>query len=85
MGLPVLATDVGDIRLVLEQCEAGLVVPEIGEPAALESAYESWRKDLTFYTAKASQCSAEIRRRFSSETIAEQYADSWERAMTEFA
>ncbi len=85
MGLPVLATDVGDIRLVLEQCEAGLVVPEIGEPAALESAYESWRKDLTFYTTKASQCSAAIRRRFSSETIAEQYADSWERAMTEFA
>ena len=85
MGLPVLATDAGDIRLVLEQCEAGLVVPEIGEPAALELAYESWRKDLTFYTAKARQCSAEIRRRFSSETIAEQYADSWERAMTEFA
>jgi len=85
MGLPVLATDVGDIRLVLERCQAGLAVPEIGDPDAFEAAYEKWRKDLTFYTAKARQCSAEIRRRFSSEAIAEQYVDSWERAMAEFA
>src|SRR5438552_15264484 len=85
MGLPVLATDVGDIGLVLEECQAGLTVPEIGDPDVFEAAYEKWRKDLAHYTAKASQCSAEIRRGFSSETIAEQYADSWERAMTEFA
>src|SRR5437660_6197419 len=85
MGLPVLSTDVGDIRLVLEQYQAGLVVPEIGDHDAFEAAYEKWRKDLTFYTAKARQCSGEIRRRFSSEAIAEQYVDSWERAMAEFA
>jgi len=85
MGLPVLATDAGDIGLVLEECQAGLTVPEIGDPDAFEAAYEKWRKDLPFYSAKARQSSAEIRRRFSSETIAEQYADSWERAMTEFA
>ena len=85
MGLPVLSTDVGDIRLVLEQYQAGLVVPEIGDHDAFEAAYEKWRKDLALYSAKARQCSAEIRRRFSSETTAAQYAASWERAMREFA
>src|SRR5205823_3505553 len=84
MGLPVLATDVGDIRLVLEQCQAGLAVPEIGDLDAFEAAYEKWRKDLSFYSVKARQCSEEIRLRFSSQTIAEQYAASWERAMQEF-
>ena len=52
---------------------------------AFEAAYEKWRKDLPRYSAKARQCSGEIRARFSSENIAEQYAASWERAMNEFS
>ena len=85
MGLPVLATDVGDIGLVLEECQAGLAVPEIGDADALEAAYEKWRKDLAVYSTKASECSAKIRARFSAKTIAQQYVESWEKAMTEFA
>jgi len=85
MGLPVLATDVGDIRFVLEKYQTGLLVSEIGDPDAFEAAYEKWRKDLPLYSAKARQCSAEIRARFSSENIAEQYAASWEKAIREFA
>jgi glycosyltransferase involved in cell wall biosynthesis len=85
MGLPVLSTDVGDIRLVIEQYQAGLVVSEIGDADALEAAYEKWRKDLSVYSTKASECSAKIRARFSAETIAQQYLESWEKAMTEFA
>lgn len=85
MGLPVLATDAGDIRLVLEQGQAGLLVSEIGDMDAFEAAYENWRKDLPLYAARARQCSEEIRQRFSAETIAKQYAASWEKAMTEFS
>ena len=85
MGLPVLATDAGDIRLVLEQCHAGLLVSEIGDMDAFETAYEKWRKDLPLYAAKAKQCSEQIRLRFSAKTIAKQSAASWERAMKEFS
>ncbi len=85
MGLPVLANDVGDIRLVIEQYQAGLVVSEIGDADALEAAYEKWRKDLPLYSAKARQYGEEIRLRFSSETIAGQYAASWEKAMKGFS
>jgi glycosyltransferase involved in cell wall biosynthesis len=84
MGLPVLATDVGDIRLVLEQYQAGLVVSEIGSVDSLEGAYETWRANLPLYAARARRCAPEIRQRFSSETTAEQYAVSWERAMKDF-
>ena len=85
IGLPVLTTDVGDIGLVLGECQAGLTVPEIGDPDAFEAGYEKWRKDLRLFSAKARQCSPEIRARFSSKNIAEQYAASWERAIREFA
>jgi glycosyltransferase involved in cell wall biosynthesis len=85
IGLPVLATDVGDIRLVLERYQTGLLVSEIGDPDAFEAAYEKWRKDLPLYSAKARQCSAEIRARFSAQNIAEEYAASWEKAIREFA
>ncbi|MEK6280897.1 MAG: glycosyltransferase [Acidobacteriota bacterium] len=85
MGLPVLATDAGDIRLVLEQWPAGLLVSEIGDMDAFEAAYEKWRKDLPLYAAKARQCSEQIRLQFSAKAIAQQYVASWETAMKEFS
>jgi glycosyltransferase involved in cell wall biosynthesis len=84
MGLPVLSTDVGDIRPVIEEYQAGLVVSEIADPDALEAAYENWRKNLERYAANARQCNAEIRARFSCETIAKQYSASWQKAIREF-
>ncbi len=85
MGIPILATDVGDIRLVLEQYQSGLVVPEFGNVDTFEQSYEQWKKDLASYAAKARESAPEIRSRFSSETIAQQYAESWEKAIREFA
>lgn len=85
MGLPVLATDVGDIRLVLEEGQTGLLVSEIGDLDAFEAAYEKWRRDLPLYSAKAQQCSEQIRGRFSAEAIAKQHAASWEKAIREFS
>lgn len=85
MGIPVLATDVGDIRLVLERYQSGLVVPEIGNIDLLEKSYEEWVKDLASYTSKARESAPDIRNRFSSETIAQQYTESWDTAMKEFS
>jgi len=85
MGVPVLATDVGDIRLVLERYQSGLVVPEFGNIDTLEKSYEEWIRNLASYTSKAHECAPDIRNRFSSETIARQYAESWEKAIREFA
>jgi glycosyltransferase involved in cell wall biosynthesis len=84
MGVPVLATDVGDIRLVLERYHCGLVVPEFGNVDAFEKSYEEWIENLASYTSKARESAPDIRNRFSSETIARQYGDSWDRAMKEF-
>lgn len=81
MGLPVLSTDVGDIKLFVEQYEAGLITPEIGNLEALEKSYQEWLKDLPRYKANAQANSSIIRNRFSGETVAQQYANSWEQAI----
>lgn len=84
MGVPVLATDVGDIRLVLDRYQCGLVVPEFGNVDAFETSYEEWIENLASYAGNARESAPDIRNRFSSETIAQQYGDSWDRAMKEF-
>ncbi len=81
MGVPVLSTDVGDIKLIVQQYEAGLITPEIGNIEVLEESYEEWIKDLPRYQAKAQANSSTVRKRFSGESVAQQYADSWDRAM----
>lgn len=81
MGLPVLSTDVGDIRLMVEQYGAGVIVPEIGNIEVLEKEYEEWIKDLPRYKANAQSNSSTVRNRFSGETVAQQYAASWDQAI----
>jgi glycosyltransferase involved in cell wall biosynthesis len=81
MGLPILSTDVGDIKLFVEQYDAGLIVPETGNIDALEKSYEEWSKDLPRYKANAQANSSIVRNRFSGQTVAQQYASSWEQAI----
>jgi glycosyltransferase involved in cell wall biosynthesis len=81
MGLPVLSTDVGDIKLMLDQYEAGLIIPEIGNIEVLEKCYEDWTNDLPRYKATAQSNSSTVRSRFSGETVAQQYAASWDQAI----
>ena len=83
MGLPVLATDVGDVKLILDQYQAGLVIPEIGDIDCIEQSYETWVGGLNTYRTNA-QANAEIvRNRFSGEIVAQQYAECWERGRGE--
>ena len=84
MGVPVLATDVGDIKLVLEEYDAGLVMPEIGNLDSLAESYDEWTKDLSRFRTNAEANAATMRQRFSGENVARQYAECWERARNEF-
>lgn len=83
MGLPVLATDVGDVKLMLDEYQAGVVIPEIGDIDAIEQRYESWVADLDSYQARAQTNAETVRNRFTGETVARQYSESWERARQE--
>src|SRR2546427_6326963 len=83
MGVPVLATDVGDVKLMLEEYGAGLVISEIGNLDCLEQGYERWVANLDTYRKNAQANAETVRKRFSGEAVARQYAQSWERAVTQ--
>ena len=83
MGVPVLATDVGDVKLMLEEYGAGLVISEIGNLDCLEQGYERWVANLDTYRRNAQASAETVRNRFSGEAVARQYAQSWERAVTQ--
>ena len=85
MGVPVLSTDVGDVKLMLDEYGAGLVISEIGDIACVERGYENWLAGLKTYRMNARANAETVRRRFSGETVAQQYADSWERARNKSA
>ena len=83
MGLPVLATDVGDVKLMLDEYQAGVVIPRIGDLDSISENYEAWVADLDNYQRNSQANAASVRRRFSGETVAQQYAASWERGRQE--
>jgi glycosyltransferase involved in cell wall biosynthesis len=85
LGKPVLATDVGDIKLVLEEYGSGKVVPAIGDLDALWSAFAEWRADLAQFRSLAEDHAEAVLERFSSEMVAKQYHRSWLAAMNEYA
>ncbi|WP_029008280.1 glycosyltransferase family 4 protein [Azospirillum halopraeferens] len=80
MGVPVFATDVGDIRPVLEDCGSGFTVPP-DDAEALAEGFARWLADLPAYTAAARAAAPGVRDRFATATIAGQYEESWRRAM----
>ncbi|HYH18983.1 MAG TPA: glycosyltransferase family 4 protein [Azospirillum sp.] len=82
MGVPVLATDTGDIRVVLEDYGSGLVVPPC-DMAALADGWARWLADLPAYTDRARAAAAAVRTRFATTTIAGQYEACWRRAMAD--
>ncbi|MEK6280893.1 MAG: glycosyltransferase [Acidobacteriota bacterium] len=83
MGVPVLATDVGDVKLMLDEYQAGVVIPGIGDVDSIDQNYEAWVANLDNYRENSQANAALVRKRFSGETVAKQYAESWERARQE--
>jgi glycosyltransferase involved in cell wall biosynthesis len=80
VGVPLIATDVGDIRSVLDDHGLGTIFGPVGDSEGLWRGFARWRTQLAERRAEAVRGSADVRRRFSSATIAEKYAQCFDRA-----
>jgi len=77
LGRPALATDVGDIGVILNEHGNGMVVPLAGGAEALWEGFQRWRESLPLYRRNAQTHAAAIRERFSNLKIAAEYRASW--------
>jgi glycosyltransferase involved in cell wall biosynthesis len=59
LGRPVIATDVGDLRLLIEKYNVGLVVPP-ADPKRLATAITSFIAERRAYAAGCAACAAEL-------------------------
>lgn len=80
LGVPVVATDVGDIRYVLEKYEAGRVVERIGDPAGFSEILQGFVPDLGKTAAGLRARGGDIIDFFSAETISGLFAESFAKA-----
>jgi glycosyltransferase involved in cell wall biosynthesis len=81
MGLPVLSTDVGDVRLVLEEYNSGMVIDKTGDIEEIQHRFKAWKRDLEFFSERAREGAKHVRERFSGRSVAMHYGDTWKRAM----
>ncbi|MFN4244302.1 MAG: glycosyltransferase [Tepidisphaerales bacterium] len=79
MGVPVLSTDVGDVRLVLETYGSGTVVADASE---MFEAWMRFREDLPRLRKVAADRADEVRERFSRFSIGQAYRRCFHAAMT---
>ncbi len=77
LGKPAMATNVGDIDVILSEHGSGLIAPLDGGSEALWEVFQQWRTDLRAYRQNAEAHAADIRERFSNVNIAAQYRASW--------
>jgi glycosyltransferase involved in cell wall biosynthesis len=85
VGIPVLATDVGDIRLVLEKYASGLVsakADKLGKPALDWELCENFIRQLPALTAAAAASSKQVIGQFGSLKICSQYNALFNRLIT---
>ncbi len=73
MGVPVFSTDVGDIRLVLEQYGSGMVVDVDMDDAEFAESFFRWRSERNTYAVNARAQSEAIKDRFSASTVSTIY------------
>jgi len=78
-GIPVFATDVGDIRTTVERYGVGLVVPKNTSDRDLYLEFGKWLNNLTDYTEKAKNSSEQVRSDFSPTQAAPLYERAWSR------
>jgi glycosyltransferase involved in cell wall biosynthesis len=81
METPVLSTDVGDVKLILDEYNAGVVVDTIPDAVAFENSFELWKNNLDFFKRCLNENSAQILSRFSARTLAQQYRACWKQAI----
>lgn len=81
MGLPVAATDTGDIALVINRYRAGAVIPDINDLETSLRVYRQWRDSLDTWRANALEAAPRIREEFSAEATAARYDECFRAAM----
>jgi glycosyltransferase involved in cell wall biosynthesis len=84
MGVPVFATDVGDIADVLAEYGGGAVVPVNLSSEYLHEAFVNWLERRNQYAKNIEAHEHDILERFSSKNIAQQYVGCWESAMGQY-
>lgn len=82
-GVPVLSTDVGDVKLLLEEHGAGQIAIGFGGEA-LSRALHGFRENLPELTRGAQRGAAAVRERYSGATIADRYDHCFRSARAEF-
>lgn len=85
VGVPAIATDVGDIRFVIEKYGAGHVVDHIGQPAQFYEVLQKKLPDLKQWSHDLWPKGTDIIDFFSAETTADLFADSFEKARQAYA
>ena len=81
MGLPVFATNVGDIDIVIEEYKSGMVVPVNSTSEELVEKFLIFDKNLQLYRDHALKSSDSIRKRFSGETVSAIYDSCFRKAV----
>ncbi len=79
MSVPILSTDVGDLKRFLNKTQGGVIIDE--EKSDLLNFIE-FKKDLTLYCNNARKHAGEILDFFSADKVAEKYVDSFEKAIS---
>ncbi|MCJ2037177.1 glycosyltransferase [Methylobacterium sp. J-068] len=84
-GRPAFATDVGDIKPVLDDYESGSVFDPDASETEMWKAFCDWCDNLAVVTANALRHRNDVLERFSSRTISRQYAEIWDRLIADGA
>jgi glycosyltransferase involved in cell wall biosynthesis len=84
MGVPVFSTDVGDIADILDQYRSGRVIPVDASAEQVEDAFAQWLSAREELARNARSAEDQVLDRFSSETIAELYADLWDDGLGQY-
>ena len=81
MGLPVLSSDVGAVKEVLDRYGSGLIYAPPGDLNALNAAFKAFRKALPAYRTAAQTAAAAVAEDFSAERMAREYDASFRAAL----
>ncbi len=81
IGLPILATDVGDLRVVAESHRAAVTIITGSDGTTRYEEFRRWSDTLSEQTAQAEQASAGVRAAFGADVIAERYHEVFRAAM----
>jgi glycosyltransferase involved in cell wall biosynthesis len=79
--VPAFCTDVGDIRLILEEYGCGLTVPCSGDMQEYDEGFEKFLRNLGQYRKNLERNAPRILERFSGKAVAHLYATAFSKAI----